>query len=63
MPQMTEWEFTGETASRINLILQQHPELPFKEARVEERERKSNKRGDRAVRHSDHRQSCAIRGR
>ncbi|MGB8644715.1 MAG: N-6 DNA methylase, partial [Anaerolineae bacterium] len=46
MPQVTEWELTGETASRINLILQAHPELPFKEARVEERARGSLKRRD-----------------
>ena len=46
MPQVTEWEFTADIASRINLILSAHPELPFKEARAEARARGSVKRRD-----------------
>ncbi|MEW5721120.1 MAG: hypothetical protein AB1817_21015, partial [Chloroflexota bacterium] len=46
MPQTTEWTFTADIASRINQILNEHSELPFGEARVEERGRGSQKRRD-----------------
>ncbi len=46
MPQVTEWEFTSQIASRINLILKDHPELPFTKAEVEQRARGSVKRRD-----------------
>ncbi len=46
MPQLTEWEFTGDVASRINRLLQSYPELPFKEARIEMRQAGRAKRRD-----------------
>lgn len=46
MPQVTEWEFTADVASRINILLQANPDLPFSEARAEARARGSAKRRD-----------------
>ncbi len=38
MAQITEWEFTADVASQINEILKERVDLPFSEARCEERE-------------------------
>ncbi len=38
MSQITEWEFTADVASQINEILKVRVDLPFSEARCEERE-------------------------
>lgn len=38
MSQITEWEFTADVASQINEILKERVDLPFSEARCEERE-------------------------
>jgi type I restriction-modification system DNA methylase subunit len=46
MPKVNEWEFTGDVMSRINLILRDHPELPFKEAKIEEYSPGTTKRRD-----------------
>jgi len=46
MAQITEWEFTADIASRINGILTARPDLPFKEARAEQRGKGSTKRRD-----------------
>ncbi|MBI3244848.1 MAG: SAM-dependent DNA methyltransferase [Chloroflexi bacterium] len=46
MPQVTEWEFTADIASRINLLLREHGNLPFSEVRAEARAKGSVKRRD-----------------
>ncbi len=46
MSQITEWEFTADVASQINEILKERVDLPFSEARCEEREAGSIKRRD-----------------
>jgi hypothetical protein len=46
MPQTTERTFTADIASRINSLLQGHPELHFREAKVEERRKGNLKRRD-----------------
>ncbi|HKZ85711.1 MAG TPA: N-6 DNA methylase [Anaerolineae bacterium] len=46
MPQVTEWEFTGDIASRLNHLLASRPDLPFVEARVEMRQVGRTKRRD-----------------
>jgi hypothetical protein len=46
---MTEWEFTGNVASWINVILSHNPELPFSAARLEQRGSGSNKCRDITV--------------
>ena len=49
MSQVTEWEFTGGVMSHINLILSDHPELPFQEARIETRKKGKRERRDLAL--------------
>ncbi len=46
MPEITEWEFTADVASRINSVIERRPDLPFSEARCEQRGRGSRKRRD-----------------
>lgn len=46
MPEITEWEFTADVASRINGVIERRPDLPFSGARCEQRGRGSNKRRD-----------------
>ena len=46
MPEITEWEFTADVASRINIVLERRPDLPFSEARCEQRGTGSRKRRD-----------------
>jgi type I restriction-modification system DNA methylase subunit len=46
MPTINEWGFTGDVASRINELLQTHPELPFQRAHIEEWGTGRNKRRD-----------------
>ncbi len=43
---MTEWEFTADVASSINELLTKNPELPFSQARCEQRGEGSKKRRD-----------------
>ncbi len=43
---MTEWEFTGNVVSWINVLLSQAPIPPFSDAKVEQRGKGSNKRRD-----------------
>lgn len=38
MSEITEWEFTADVASQINAILKERPDLPFSEAKCEQRE-------------------------
>jgi len=46
MPEITEWEFTADVASQINGVIARRPDLPFSEARCEQRGRGSAKRRD-----------------
>jgi methylase of polypeptide subunit release factors len=46
MSQITEWEFTADVASQINEILKEHVNLPFSEAKCEQRKSGSNQRRD-----------------
>ncbi len=46
MPEITEWEFTADVASRLNGVIAKRPDLPFSEARCEQRGRGSRKRRD-----------------
>jgi hypothetical protein len=43
---MTEWEFTGNVVSWINVLLSQSPVPPFSQAKIEQRGQGSNKRRD-----------------
>jgi type I restriction-modification system DNA methylase subunit len=49
MSTITEWEFTADVASQINEILRDRLELPFSEARCEERKKGSQKRRDLTI--------------
>lgn len=46
---MTEWEFTENVASWINVILSHNPQLPFSAAKLEQRGSGSNKRRDLTI--------------
>ncbi|MGE0130176.1 MAG: class I SAM-dependent DNA methyltransferase [Blastocatellales bacterium] len=46
---ITEWEFTADVASQINEILRDRVELPFSEAKCEERKKGSQKRRDLTI--------------
>ncbi len=46
MPEITEWEFTADVASRINGVIERRPDLPFSGARCEQRGHGSNRRRD-----------------
>lgn len=41
-----EWTFTADVSSRINVLLQNRPDLPFSSSKVEERGKDNNKRHD-----------------
>lgn len=43
---MNEWEFTADIASRINGLIESFPELPFSQARCEQKGEGSRKRRD-----------------
>lgn len=43
---ITEWEFTSDVSSWINLILSKNPHLPFSESKCEQRAKGSKKRRD-----------------
>jgi type I restriction-modification system DNA methylase subunit len=49
MTSITEWTFTADVASQINQILRDRPDLPFSEAKVEERGKGSQKRRDLTI--------------
>ncbi len=49
MTSITEWTFTADVASQINQILHDRIDLPFSEAKVEERGRGSRKRRDLTI--------------
>jgi hypothetical protein len=49
MTSITEWTFTGEVLSKINEILRDRPDLPFSEAKTEERGKGSQKRRDLTI--------------
>jgi len=55
MPQVTEWEFTGDVASRLNRLLASRPDLPFIEARIEMRQVGRTKRRDLTLLGKDNR--------
>lgn len=46
MSQITEWEFTGDVQSQINEILRNRPDLPFSEAKSEQRKAGNRDRRD-----------------
>lgn len=47
MPEtITEWEFTADVASKINILLEHSPDLIFQEARCEKKGKGSQKRAD-----------------
>ena len=46
MSQITEWEFTADVASQINEILKERVDLPFSEAKCEQRKSGTIKRRD-----------------
>jgi hypothetical protein len=46
MSQITEWEFTADVASQINEILKERVDLPFSEAKCEQRKSGQVKRRD-----------------
>ncbi|MDQ3180055.1 MAG: N-6 DNA methylase, partial [Acidobacteriota bacterium] len=46
MSQITEWEFTADVASQINEILKERVDLPFSEAKCEQRKAGTIKRRD-----------------
>ena len=46
MSQITEWEFTADVASQINEILKERVDLPFSEAKCEQRKIGTIKRRD-----------------
>lgn len=43
---MTEWEFTGDVASWMNVVISRDDDLPFSTAKIEQRGSGSNKRRD-----------------
>ncbi len=49
MTTITEWEFTADVASQINEILRDRIELPFSEAKCEERKKGSQQRRDLTI--------------